>query len=154
MKNKNIVVVIVVAVVAAGAGFFGGMKYTAGQGNGNSRSGGFANLTPEQRQARFGQFGGGGRGNRAAGGFANGSVLSKDDKSVTIKLNDGSGSKIIFTSASTQVMKAVSGSVADVVVGGQISAMGTPNADGSLNAETIQIRPNTPPGDRSATTTK
>lgn len=132
VMNKNILVVI--ALVAVGAGsFYGGMQY------GKKANGG------DDRGARFAQFGGGrgGRGGVGApanGGFVAGEILSKDDKSITIKLRDG-GSKIVFVSGSTQVMSSVAGTVKDLKVGDQVTTMGTANSDGSVNAQSIQIRP-------------
>ena len=130
--NKNVLVVI--AIVAVGAGsFYSGMQY------GKKTNGG------DDRAARFAQFGGarGGRGGIGAqgnSGFVAGEILSKDDKSITLKLRDG-GSKIVFVSGSTQVMKSDAGTLNDLKVGEQVSAMGSTNSDGSINAQSIQIRP-------------
>ncbi len=111
--------------------FYAGMKY--GESTGSTQ-----NRTHAQ------QFGGQGRGafgqRSSGGGFVGGEVVSKDDKSITVKLRDG-GSKIIFYSPSTQVMKAVSGSAQDLVVGTQVTITGATNSDGSVNAESIQTRP-------------
>ncbi len=130
--NKNILIVI--ALVAVGAGsFYGGMQY------GKKTNGG------DDRAARSGQFGGGrgergGFGRQSNGGFVAGEILFKDDKSITLKLRDG-GSKIVFVSSSTQVMKSEAGTVNDLKVGEQVSTMGTANSDGSVNAQSVQIRP-------------
>ena len=143
-KQISLLVAVIIAVVVGGSAFYGGMVY--GQSQGASRAMGpnaFANLTPEQRQARGAQFGANGGVMRGAGGFSTGEVLSKDDKSFTLKLTDG-GSKIIFYSTSTPVTKSSGGSLADVVVGEQVSVNGTPNSDGSLNAQGVQIRPAMP----------
>lgn len=106
---------------------------------------GFANLSPEERQARLQQFGtagfaGGQKGTRAGGESAAGEVIAKDDKSITVKLSDG-GSKIVFFTANTPVMESVSGSPQDITVGTQIVANGTANSDGSITSQSIQIRP-------------
>lgn len=142
-KQINLLVALIMVLVVGGGAFYGGMVY--GQSHGASRAmgpAGFANLTPDQRQARGAQFGAG-TGARGAGGFSTGEVLSKDDKSFTLKLTDG-GSKIIFFATSTSVMKSSAGSLADVVIGEQVSVNGTPNSDGSLNAQGVQIRPAMP----------
>ena len=133
---------IIVALVVGGGSFFGGMKYDQSKTSVSTRGNGSGN----------GNFGGGqgggmmGRGNRGGGngmmggGFTNGEILSKDDKSVTLKLRDG-GSKIIFFASSTQVLKADAGVIADLQIGQQVSANGSTNSDGSLTAQMIQIRP-------------
>ncbi len=141
--HKLIVGSIVGIIIVSGGTFYAGMKYDQTR-TANARTNGgnrFANLTPEERQARVQQFGmGGGMGRGMLGsGFATGEVISKDDKSVTIKLMDG-GSKIIFFTGNTGIMKSVSGSSADVIVGQQIVINGSANQDGSVNAQTIQIR--------------
>jgi len=137
MKNKKIVLIVVGALVISGLSFFGGLKFGQSKTNTN------------QFQVNGGAFGQGGMMNKGAvgrnrggagGGFVMGEVLSKDDKSVTIKLNDG-GSKIVFFSTSTKIEKTVDGLSADVAVGKQVQIMGTTNPDGSVNATSIQMRP-------------
>lgn len=144
MKKILPIVIIAVIIVSAGS-FYGGMKYGQSQSPVSRRAGlsQFQNLTPEQRQ-QFQQNGGQRRigGSQGAGGFTAGEIISKDDKSITVKLGDG-GSKIIFYSDSTIIGKMTAGSPADLTVGEQITTTGTANADGSLTAQTIQIRPAT-----------
>ena len=97
--------------------------------------------TPNQFAGANGGMRGGNfnRGN----GMTNGSVLSKDDTSITVQGRDGS-SKIVLYSPSTQIMKSTEGTIADVVAGSQVIVNGKSNADGSVTASTIQIRPNMP----------
>ncbi len=141
--NKKIIS-LVLLVIAGGALFYGGMKYDQSKKTASRGASNFANLSPEERQARAtaGGFAGMGRGGRAGGGtgFITGEVISKDDKSVTIKLNDG-GSKIVFLSESTEITKSASGSINDLEVGKNISVNGVANSDGSVTAQTIQLRP-------------
>ena len=134
MNNKIITGVIAVILVGSGS-FYAGMKYDQGKtgatlgGNGQTRN-----------QQFGGMGGGGGRGVRANGGFSSGEILSKDDKSITLKLRDG-GSKIIFLSTSTQIMKATEGALKDLNVGEEVTATGSTNADGSITAQSVQVRP-------------
>lgn len=130
---------MVAAVVVIGAGsFYGGMKY--GQQSGLAAA----------SQGNFRGTGGGGTGGARRGGpngmggdVASGEIISRDNKSITVKLRDG-GSKIIFIADSTQVMKSISGTVSDLAVGDQVMSFGTANADGSITAKSIQIRPKSP----------
>lgn len=154
--NKLIPIVIAVAVVVGGGAFFGGMKYTESKNpRGRISQADFQNLqnlSPEERQQRLqelganagsgfrGGFGAGQRG--SGGGFTSGEILSKDDKSITVKMQDG-GSKIIFLSDSTAIMKTTSGTLADLEVGKNVSVNGTANSDGSVTAQSIQLRPQT-----------
>jgi hypothetical protein len=136
--------IIVTAVVVGGLSFYGGTLFAAGKGGqANSTQGGtlqnFRNMTPEQRQQAFQQGGAAGmRGN--GGGGTNGEILSADDKSITLKLRTG-GSQIVFFSASTTISKVVDAAVGDLLVGKNVSVQGTANSDGSVTAQSIQIRP-------------
>ncbi len=139
--QKILVVSVIVAVVAGGLGFYGGMTYGKSQ-----KSSDFANFTQNgQRQfaAQGGQNGGSGamRGTRAgqAGGALSGQIIAKDDKSVTIKLANGS-TKIAFFSASTQVGQFTTSSVADLQLQKDVMIIGQTNADGSVTAQSIQVR--------------
>ena len=72
-------------------------------------------------------------------GMVVGEILSKDDKSLTVKMQDG-GSKIIFLGNSVIVNKTIIGFLGDLKVGDSVSVMGSANADGSINAKTVQIQ--------------
>ena len=142
--EKIIIPVIVVVVVGIGA-FYAGTKYSSAKSLTGARTagggGGFANLSPEERQARINELGVAGFVGRGRNGnnSAAGDIIAKDEKSITIKLRDG-GSKIVFFSNTTSILKAVEGSVNDLVVGEQVTAQGGVNTDGSISAQSIQIR--------------
>jgi len=133
--KKMLPVILVTALVAGGIMFYIGFKYGQNQ---KTTSG----LSAQDRQQRFGQ-GSAGRGNRfggaTGGGFVSGEIISKDDKSITVKLRDG-GSKIIFFSDSTKIMKEVDAKNEDLKVGDNVTGNGTGNQDGSINAQTLQLR--------------
>ena len=67
-----------------------------------------------------------------------GEVLNVDDKSMTVKLPDGS-SKIVIMSQTTTFAKSDAGSLADVKVGDKVGVFGTDNSDGSVTAQSVQL---------------
>ena len=127
---------VIVMLIIGGGSFYGGMQYQKTQtpvpSPQNGIGGGFV------RGGGGGQVFGAGRGG-AGGGMVNGDILSKDDKSVTVKLRDG-GSKIVFFSPATRIGKTTDGAVIDLEVGKQITVTGVTNSDGSVTAQMIQIR--------------
>lgn len=143
--NKKIGYIILAVVIAVGL-FYGGTKFGemrmsgARSGMASSQFGGRTSGTAGGFAGRTGQASG--RFNVANGGATAGQVISMDDKSITVKLPDG-GSKIIFTSPSTTVLKFEQGTIADVSVGTNVSVQGSANTDGSVTAQSIQIRPAT-----------
>ena len=132
MKTNTIIVFIIIAVLIGAGAFYGGMVYGKSQNGSAFNSGRFQgfNGNGAQRGVRPG----------ANGGLVSGQILSQDDKSVTLKLLDG-GSKIIFFSDSTQITKSATGAVTDLTTGKNLMVTGTTNTDGSITAQTIQIRP-------------
>ena len=135
-KNKKIGLVVLGVIVLLGV-FSGGVLYGKNQ-------------TPARGQGNqiFGQNGMGGtrstRNGAGLGGFTTGKIISGDANSITIS-TQGGGSKIIFVDNNTKVSKQAIGTWGELTVGTEVSITGTANADGSENATTIQIRPNTPP---------
>jgi len=139
MKKIISIILVIIAVGAlAGGSFYGGMIY----GKNKTNQG-----TSQERQQRFQQMGasaegamGGRPGNQAGNNFATGEIISKDDKSITVKIRDG-GSKIIFFSDTTKVDKFTTGSSIDLEVGKTVMITGKTNQDGSITAQSIQLRP-------------
>lgn len=152
MKNsmKKILPVIVIVVIVAAAFFFAGMKYGQSKNSGVFSQRGFQNLdnlSAEERQQRIQQMGAAGvgfGGGREGSGFASGEIISKDDRSITVKLPDG-GSKIVFYSETTEVKKFVDGTSTDLELGKTIMVNGKTNEDGSITAQSIQLRPDIAP---------
>lgn len=123
VTKKTIASFIVIIITVGGVAFYVGMKY-AGRNN-----------FPRQMGNRGQGFG------SRSGGFVAGDIISKNDKSITIKLRDG-GSKIVFYSDSTEVGKFVNGLISDLEIGKVATVSGQTNQDGSVTAQSIQIRDN------------
>jgi uncharacterized protein (UPF0333 family) len=130
--NKKIIGSIVVVVVVIGASFYGGMSYSKSK------------ATARQGGVPSGQFGTATKGTvgkgMQSGGFTMGQILSKDATGFTIKMQDGS-TKIILTSSNIQVMKMTTGTQDDLKVDTNVTVTGSTNSDGSITAQSIQIRP-------------
>ncbi len=147
-NNQNMVITILVAIIFAGIGFFVGTKYQQSQ------------LT-NQRSQFMDQFGGrnrndnkdstgrglNGDGFGRMGGFRGGQIfgdiIDVDEKSVTVKLSDGS-SKIILFSDTTSIRRGVDASVSDLKIGDKVVTFGNTNTDGSISAQNIEINPAMP----------
>ncbi len=129
MKNPLLITVIVAVLVGVGA-FFGGMKYQESKAAANPGNGQFM---------RGGNGGPGGRRGQG-GGRVVGEIVTQDDKSITVKMMDGS-SKIVLISGTTNINKAAAATQADLKVGERVGVFGSDNSDGSVTAQTIQLNP-------------
>ena len=124
-KQKISVLVVVMALMAVS--FYGGTIYTkktlsaTGLPNGSLMTRG--NRGPSMR----------------TNGGLMGEIIAKDATSLTIKGRDGS-SHFAFFGTSTPVFKSITGSNADLSVGTEVMIVGKPNADGSVNAQSVQVR--------------
>jgi len=130
MKN-NLLITIIIAVVVGAGGFFGGMKYQESKRPAFSRQ-----FNGQAMGAQTGIR----QGNRNGFRPINGEILSADDKSITVKLIDGS-SKIVLLSDKTVINKADQATKSDLKTGEKIAAFGTENSDGSMTAQNIQLNP-------------
>ncbi len=135
--KKNIIFFVFAAVIIAAGGFFAGMKYQQSQSPAG-RLGSFQGI----RSGNLGQRGAGlpvgGQGYRPV----NGDIISMDDKSITVKLQDGS-SKIVLLSDTTTFNKSSNGSKSDLKTGEKVAVFGTENSDGSVTARNVQLNPQT-----------
>ncbi|OGG27241.1 hypothetical protein A2960_00270 [Candidatus Gottesmanbacteria bacterium RIFCSPLOWO2_01_FULL_39_12b] len=132
MKNPKLIAIIAVLIVLGGGSFYAGMKYQESKAQSVARQFGDG-----QHQSGTGQFQ-----NRNRSGFrpVAGEIIGSDDKSITVKLADGS-SKIVLLSEKTEINKADKANVVDLKAGEKVAVFGTENSDGSISAQNIQLNP-------------
>lgn len=134
MKINNVIITAILLIVVGGLSFYGGVKYQSSRrANGQFFGQGALGM---MRNVANGT-------NRNAFRPVNGSIISSDDKSITVKLNDGS-SRIVFLAGNTVINKASTATATDLKVGETVAVIGQQNADGSVTAQTIQLNPLTP----------
>lgn len=132
MTKKFIPVFILIIIIVGVGCFFAGSKF----GKSNKALGPGGEGFPTNGQAMgSGTIGGS---NRSGGNSISGSILSKDDESITVETQ--SGSKIVLFSNSTDISKSVDGTSVDLEVGKTVMVSGTSNSDGSLTATSIELR--------------
>jgi hypothetical protein len=135
MSKNQIIGAVVVLIIVGGSAFYGGMSYAGSQ-------------TPLLRQGFAGQAGGtgtfagrtGARGG-ATGGFTAGTIVSSSNGTISIQQQNGSSTEIVLIAPSTQILTTTAGGASDLGVGAMVTITGTANSDGSMTANSIQIRP-------------
>lgn len=136
MKN-NLLVTTIVAVIVGGLGFFGGIQYQKVNANPARPGGQFQQLDNGQNRPA-GLTGRNGTATRGGVSPVSGEILSIDDKSITVKSQDGSN-KIVVYADSTNINKSSEGSFADLQVGEEVMVIGTEDANGTVTAQTISV---------------
>lgn len=123
-------------IVSGGIGFMAGNKLGGNEPFNGKREqvGNFQNM---RGTGQVGSAIPGGKGMN--GGMISGEVLSIDGQSITIKVQN-EGSKIILVPEGAKVMKSVSVDKSDIKQGENIIVTGKTNSDGSVSAESIQLR--------------
>lgn len=140
--NKTYLIAIILVIIVGAGGFFAGMKYQQSKGGRFGNFQGMRNGSPRfageagQFQQRGTSLPAGRQGLRPV----NGEIISTDDKSITVKMPDGS-SKIILLTETVAINKSAEGSKEDLRVGERVAIFGTENSDGSLTAQNIQLNP-------------
>jgi hypothetical protein len=132
--NKEIIIIgLITAVIFGAGGFFAGTKFQQGK-----RTGFMAQGIQGINSQRVGN------GQNTPGGFrggnTSGEIISSDEKSITVKLTDGS-SKIILLDDKMQINKASEATRDDLKIGEKVLIMATANSDGSVTAQNIQLNP-------------
>ena len=127
MKKKLLLTTIVIILI--GASFLVGIEYqktrTVSTLSGYRGSGVGGSLV--------GRFGG------SMKSAVIGNILTSDSNSITIQMRSGS-TQIIFLTNTTPIIKSVRATLSDLSIGTPISVIGSANADGSITAQSIQIR--------------
>lgn len=121
----------VALVVIGGIAFYAGMAYAKSASPNTAKTGGGQYLASGASASRLAS---------GRGGLTAGQIIAKDATSVTIQTQNGS-TTIVLVNPGTQVTKSAAGSLSDLSIGTGVVVTGTPNADGSVTAEAVQIRP-------------
>ncbi len=135
MKNNAVVVTSIILMGVAG--FFGGMKYQESKSTRAFTQTGSGQFPRNGQRVQLGTGENLGRGGIRP---VNGEIIAFDEKSITVKLQDGS-SKIIIVSGKTQISEAQTVDKSNLKTGETISVFGTENKDGSVTAQNIQLNP-------------
>ena len=125
------IVWVVVAIVAFAGGTYYGKSTVAAGFAGRGGAGAFASSTRAGFAGRVGAFGG--------GGFAAGQVTAVNANSLTVQLPNGN-SEVVFYSSSTSIVEPMPAPASALAPGTMVMIGGTTNSDGSVTAQTIQIR--------------
>ncbi len=134
---------IIIAVVIGVLGFFGGMKYQQTKTSAFNRGFGMMQGGEQNSNGARRQFGTGASGARMGFRPVSGEIISSDEASITVKLDDGS-SKIVMFSNSTAINKAESATQSELMKGTKVMIFGRENTDGTVDAQNIQLNPISP----------
>lgn len=130
--KKYYLITVLLTIIFTGIGFYGGMKYQQNQrGNFSGQPGNGQRIIGNNKS-----------GGTNRGGFrpVAGEIISTDDKSITVKLQDNS-SKIVLINTKTVINKAQTVDKSELKVGEKVSVFGSENTDGSVTAQNIQLNP-------------
>lgn len=141
MKNTNLVIgCMVTAVVVGGVSFYGGTLYQKSKITSQFGARGNRNFSQGQNGQAGNQKNPSAPAMMGRGGAVMGEVTAKDDKTLTVKMSDGS-SRIVVISDSTTYRISNEANLEKIVVGTKIATFGTANSDGSTTASSIEINP-------------
>lgn len=130
-----VIAVFGTAVAAIAIGFFAGVKYQQSRLPRPSFGDGQSMMI--QRGAR-GQMAM--RGGTAMVRPTSGEIIDSDEKSITVKMDDGS-SAIVMLSDSTSIQHSSDASRSALTTGTKVAVFGLQNSDGSVTAQSIQLNP-------------
>ena len=124
-KYAKFIIPVVTLLVGLGGGVFAGIKYQQSKIPSFTRRNGF--MTGNANMMNRGRA-------------ITGEIISQDDKSITVKMSDGS-TKIVFLAGNTTYEKSDTASVGDLKTGTKVLVFGNTNSDGSVTAQNVQINP-------------
>ena len=134
MKNNT---VIIIAIISLALGFGGGYlfkNYQVGKMRPN-----FGSQLPDRQ--RNGQGLQNGQGPQVGfGGMVMGEIVSQDENSITVKIQDGS-TKIVILGDSTKYSKTQNIDKGELSTGNQVRVFGGASSDVSITAQNVQLNP-------------
>ena len=134
MRNNT---AIIIAIISLTLGFGGGYlfkNYQVGKMRPN-----FGSQLPDRQ--RNGQGLQNGQGPQAGfGGMFMGEIVSQDENSITVKIQDGS-TKMVILGDSTTYSKTQNIDKGELNTGNQVRVFGSANSDGSITAQNVQLNP-------------
>ncbi|MCL4208415.1 hypothetical protein KJZ63_02150 [Patescibacteria group bacterium] len=145
--SVNLLLTVSALAVVGATSFYAGTKFQQSRSfSGGFGSGNFAGRMMDSagnRQFDIKRTGGSTQGFQVGGMLgsgrpASGEIIAVDGQSLTIKSQDGS-TKIVLLSDKTTVNKTEAGATSDLKTGESIMVVGTPNQDGSLTAQVINL---------------
>ena len=134
MKDNT---VIIIAIISLALGFGGGYFFKNYQ-IGKMRQNFGSQLPDRQRNGQGLQNEQGPQ--TGFGGMVTGEIISRDENSITVKIQDGS-TKIVILGNSTTYSKTQSIEKTGLGMGNQVRVFGSVNSDGSITAQNVQLNP-------------
>ncbi|MBN1585710.1 hypothetical protein JW899_05100 [Candidatus Uhrbacteria bacterium] len=145
MHSKTIISYVLTAVIAAGIGFGGGTIYQKNQASAGSRIGGsfdpqtMMNMPAGDRQGLRGGQADGLTKMRGGAGMSAGTIKERTDTTLTVTLGTD-GSQLVIVTDKTAISKPAEISLSELKAGDNVFVSGQTNSDGSLTADSIQVR--------------
>lgn len=145
MNRNSWIIAVVVAIVFGGGGYYAGTLASSAAAPAGATGAPTGGGTFAGRSGGSGRFGGG------SGGFTAGTIVSIGSGTMTIQLAESTsssattGTKIVLFDANTQVNEMTTVPPTSLVAGQSVVVSGSSNADGSVTATSIQVRPSRTP---------
>jgi hypothetical protein len=134
MKNNTVIIIAIISLILGFGGGYLFKNYQVGKMRPN-----FGSQLPDRQ--RNGQGLQNGQGPQTGfGGMVMGEIISQDENSITVKIQDGS-TKIVILGDSTTYSKPQSIEKSELSTGDQVRVSGNANSDGSITAQNVQINP-------------